>query len=76
MNEEDLLGPDPSMRVPNTPPKKPNPLPKPKSKADRPLTAKERNMYKMAKGVWPRDGMMLNEFRRFMGNFRRGGGFR
>lgn len=72
MNEENLFGPDPS-------PKKPNPLPKPrprKSPVDRPLTEKERNMYKMAKGVWPRTGMMLSEFRRFMGGYRRGGGFR
>jgi hypothetical protein len=69
MNEESLFGPEPS--------KKPKPLPKAKPRvADRPLTPGERNRYKMIKGVWPREGMMLSEFRKFMGGFRSRGGFR
>lgn len=59
---------------------KPKPLPKPRlpsaatPKKDRPLTEREKNLYKQFKGTFPPEGMRLNEFRRYMGDLRGRGG--
>ena len=64
------------------PGRKENPIRLPKvpsarpPKTDRPLTEREKGLYKMFKGTFPHDGMMLSEFRRYMGQVRRRGGFR
>ncbi len=62
------------------PSKNPKPLPQPRlpsaapPKKDRPLTEREKNLYKQFKGTFPRDGMLLSEFRRYMGDLRGRGG--
>ena len=85
MTEEDLfslLGKEPSSESSDASSKKPKPLPKPrakkatKPKVDRLLTEGERKQYRRFSGVWPLDSMRLSEFRKFMGGYRRGGGFK
>jgi hypothetical protein len=59
-----------------------NPLPLPgmpsarAPKVDRLLTGKEKEMYRRFKGNYPPEGMTLAEFRRYMGQVRKRGGFR
>lgn len=62
--------------------RKVNPLPQPRApgarvpKQDRLLTEREKMLYKQFKGTFPKEGMMLSEFRRYMGQVRRRGGFK
>ncbi len=59
---------------------KPKPLPKPRlpsaapPKKDRFLTAREKKLYQQLKGNSPKEGMLLSEFRRYMGDLRGRGG--
>lgn len=69
--------------MPNpVPGRKANPLPQPGAPGarvpgkDRLLTEREKMLYKQFKGTYPKDGMMLSEFRRYMGQVRKRGGFK
>ena len=63
-----------------TPSNKPKALPKPRlpsaapPKKDRFLTEKEKMLYQKYKGNAPKEGMLLSEFRRYMGDLRGRGG--
>ena len=62
--------------------RKDNPLPQMAApgarapKTDRLLTEREKMLYKQFKGNYPPEGMTLAEFRRYMGQVRKRGGFK